>query len=528
MVRHRRQQSKFQTTKVVTRGSPGPKPGYGFHHEAPAVGRAVEGVLPEWTAVAECPKELLIGGRRRPARSGATLAVEDPSTGEVLCAVSDAGPADAADALAAADAAQAAWSAVAPRDRSRVLRRGADELLARIDALAMLITLEMGKPLAESRDEVSFAAEYLEWCAEEAVRVAGTCTDSPDGRARVVTRRRPVGPCLIVTPWNFPLAVPARGVAAALAAGCTVVLRPSAMTPLSAHALADALQAAGLPDGVLNVVVCSADGATDGLLDDPRLRKVTFTGSTAVGRHLIHGAADRVLRVSAELGGQAPFIVLADADLDAAVDGAVAAKMRNGAEACTAANRFYVDRPVAAEFTRRLTERLGAMRIARGTEPGAELGPVIGERQRSRLQDLVDDAVARGARVPLAGGSLPGPGHFFAPVVLTDVPEDARVMHEELFGPIAPVVVVDGEADAVARANRCDQGLAAYVYTSDLDAALRIGDALEVGMVGVNRGRVSSAASPFCGVKQSGYGQSGGPGALDDYLETRVLTIAAG
>ncbi len=488
---------------------------------------ALERVMHEWTTVADCPKRLFVGGRWRPARSGATLAVEDPSTGVAMCTVADAGSADAADALAAAHDAQAAWAATPARERARLLRRAADELLDRMDELAMLITLEMGKPLAESRDEVAFAADYLEWCGEEAVRISGTSADAPDGTARVITRRRPVGPCLVVTPWNFPLAVPARGVAAALAAGCTAVLRPSALTPLSSFALADVLETVGLPAGVLNVIVCAQDGATDGLLADPRLRKLTFTGSTAVGRHLIAGAADQVLRVSVELGGQAPFIVLADADVDAAVDGAVAAKMRNGAEACTAANRFFVDRAVAAEFGERLCARLAAVRIDRGTEPGAELGPVIGERHRRRLQNLVDDARGRGARVLLDGGSLAGDGYFFAPVVLADVPADARVMHEEIFGPIAPIVAVDGEADAIGRANRCAQGLAGYVYTSDLDAALRIGDALEVGMVGVNRARVSAAASPFCGVKQSGYGRSGGPGALDDYLESRVLTIAA-
>ncbi len=490
--------------------------------------REAEGVLAEWAAVAECPKELLVAGCWRPARSGRTLAVEDPSTGETLCSVADAGTADALDALEAAHAVQTGWAAVPPRDRARVLRRAADELERRSDTLAMLITLEMGKPLAESADEVAFAREYLEWCAEEAVRVAGTCSEGPDGSTHMMVRRRPVGPCLIVTPWNFPLAVPARGVAAALAAGCTVVLRPSALTPMSALALVGILHEAGVPDGVLNVVVSSEDGATDPLLDDGRLRKLTFTGSMAVGRHLIARSADQVLRLSVELGGQAPFIVLADADLDAAVDGAVAAKMRNGGEACTAANRFYVDREVADEFTARLAERLDELEVGRGTEAGVRLGPMAGKRQRRRLVELVDDAVACGATVALAGGALPGPGHYFAPVVLTDVPDQARVMGEEIFGPIAPIRIVDGEADAIEQANRSEHGLAAYLYTRDLDAALRVGDALEVGMVAVNRGRVSSAAVPFCGVKQSGFGQAGGPGALDDYLETRVLSVARG
>ena len=488
----------------------------------------VPSALAEWEAVARCPKELVIGGRRRDARSGGTLPVEDPSTGEVLCAVADAGGPDCIDALDAAHEAQAGWAAAAPRDRARVLRRAADALEREAERLAMLITLEMGKPLAESRDEVSFAAEYLEWSAEEAVRVQGSICEDPSGSARIMVTRRPVGPCLIVSPWNFPLAIPARGVAAALAAGCTVVLRPSALTPLSALALAEIVEDAGAPPGVLNVVVSSRDDATDALLADPRLRKLTFTGSTAVGRHLLALSADRVLRTSLELGGQAPFVVFADADLPAAVECAVAAKMRNGGEACTAANVFHVERPVAAAFADMLAERLADLRIARGTEPEAQLGPMVGARHRRRLQDLADDAVSRGARVVLGGGSLDGPGHFFAPMVLADVPDDARVLREEIFGPIAPVCAFDREAEVVARANACDQGLAAYLHTRDLDRAMRVGEALEVGMVAVNRGRVSSVAAPFGGVKQSGCGRAGGADALADYLDTRYLTVGGG
>ena len=484
-----------------------------------------DAALAEWSAVAACPRELLVGGRWRPARSGRTLAVEDPSTGEALCAVADASAADALDALATAHDAQAGWAAVPARDRARILRRAADELERRSGTLAMLITLEMGKPLAESADEVAFAREYLEWCAEEAVRVAGTCSDGPDGSTHLMTRRHPVGPCLIITPWNFPLAVPARGVAAALAAGCTVILRPSALTPLSALALGEILQDSGVPAGVLNVIVSSEDDATDPLMADGRLRKLTFTGSTAVGRHLIARSADRVLRVSVELGGQAPFIVLADADLDAAVDGAMAAKMRNGGEACTAANHFYVDRAVADEFTARLTERLAVLAVRRGTDAGAQLGPMVGERQRRRLSELVDDARACGATIALAGGPLPGAGHFFAPVVLTDVPDEARVMREEIVGPIAPIRIVDGEADAIEQDQPERPRPGRLGVHAGLDAALRMGDALEVGMVAVNRGRASPAASPFCGVKQSGFGQAGGAGALDAYLETRVLSV---
>ncbi len=483
--------------------------------------------LAEWDAVHSFPHRLLIGGEWTEARSGGRLEVADPSTGAGLCTVADGDEADARDALGAASAAAGAWAGRPPRERARILRRAADALLADVERLAMLITLEMGKPLAESRAEVEFAAEYLERCGDEAARVAGTCQEAPDGSSRIMVLRRPVGPCLLITPWNFPLAVPARGVAAALAAGCTAVLRPSSLTPLSALALASTLEACGLPPGVLNVVVSSADGATDPLLADDRLRRLTFTGSTAVGRHLIARCADQVLRVGAELGGQAPFIVFEDADLDAAVDGAVAAKMRNGGQACTAANRFHVHRELADEFTERLAARLGALRLGRGSEAGVNVGPMISERRRAHLAGLVEDAVSRGATPVAAAGPVPRAGHFFAPVVLADVPEDAQVMGEEIFGPIAPVSVFEREHEVLAAANSCPQGLAAYVYTRDLDRALRVGEALEVGMVAVNRGRVSAVAAPFGGVKQSGYGQAGGQDPLGDYLDTRALVVGS-
>jgi succinate-semialdehyde dehydrogenase/glutarate-semialdehyde dehydrogenase len=481
--------------------------------------------LAEWEALATCPKELMVGGAWRPARSGRTLAVEDPATGEILCEVADAGAPDAEDAMAAAAGAQAGWAAAPARDRARVLRRAADALEHERERMAMLITLEMGKPLAESRDEVTFASEYLEWCAEEAVRVRGDLGDAPDGTARLATERRPVGPCLIIAPWNFPLAVPARGAAAALAAGCTAVLRPSSLTPLSSLALAAVLEGAGLPPGALNVVVSASDDATDGLLADPRLRRLTFTGSGAVGRHLAALAARNLVPAGLELGGQAPFVVFADADLDAAVDHAVAAKMRNGGAACTAANAFHVEAPVAAAFAGRLAERLGDLRLGRGTEPGVDLGPMIGARQARGLQELVDDAVAHGAGVALRGGAVEGPGHFVAPAVLTDPAPAARVMREEIFGPIAPVCRFDDEGELLARLNSCAQGLAAYVQTPDLDRALRVAEALEVGMVAINRGRISSVASPFGGVKGSGCGRAGGADPLGEYVATRALTI---
>jgi succinate-semialdehyde dehydrogenase/glutarate-semialdehyde dehydrogenase len=409
-----------------------------------------------------------------------------------------------------------------------MLRRAADGLREAADEVARVLTAEMGKPLAESENEVTFAADYLEWSAEEALRIGGRTATSPDGDATHLVLKSPVGPCLIVTPWNFPLAIPARGLGPALAAGCSVVLRPSALTPLSSLLLAQVLIDAGLPAGVLNVVVSSQDDATDGLLADRRLRKLTFTGSEAVGRHLIERSATQVLRVSAELGGCAPVLVFADADLDVAVEAALAAKMRNGGAACTAASRFYVERPIAETFTRRLAERVAQVRIGPGNRLGVGCGPMISARHVTRLAELVDDAVARGARVVLPGGPIPGDGHFFAPVVLADVPHDARVMREEIFGPVVAIATVEGEDEALRRANDHPAGLAAYLFTADLDRAMRLGGALRAGMVGINRGRVSCVAAPFGGIGHSGYGHAGGSEGIEEYLDTRYLTLPTG
>jgi succinate-semialdehyde dehydrogenase/glutarate-semialdehyde dehydrogenase len=476
-------------------------------------------------ALAWAPTSLLVGGAWRPASAGRRLPVEDPSTGRTLCSVADAEPGDCLAALDAADGAAPGWAARPPRERSRILRRCADALRDGGERMARLLTLEMGRPLAESRAEAGFAADYLEWYAEEAVRVGGRETLAPDGGARHLVLRRPLGACLIVTPWNFPLVVPARALAPALAAGCTVVLRPSASTPLCALALARLLTEAGLPPGVLNVIVSSRDGATDALLTDARLAKLTFTGSPRVGRHLAALAAGGRARTMLELGGCAPFVVFADADLDAAVDGAVQAKMRNGGAACTAANRFYVERPVHDEFTRRLAARLRRFRAGRGTRPAATLGPMISDAHRSRLGALVVDAVARGARVVLEGGPLPGPGWFFRPVVLADVPDGARVMREEVFGPVAPVRPFDDEAEALRLANDSPHALAAYLYTRDLGRALRMAGRIEAGMVAVNRGRVSSVATPFGGIKGSGHGAAGGPEGIEEYLATSCVSL---
>lgn len=475
-----------------------------------------------------CPSGLLIDGSFVPASSGRTLEVEDPATGRTIAEVADASPADCMAALEAAVATQAAWASSAPRHRARILRRAADALRERSDELARVLTAEMGKPLAEAAAEVEFAAEYLEWFAEEATRISGRTQTSPDGQSAHLVAKSPVGPCLIITPWNFPLAVPARGIGPALAAGCTVVLRPSSLTPLSALALGQILVEAGLPAGVLNIVVSSEDAATDPLIADGRIRKLTFTGSEAVGRHLIARSAEQVLRVSAELGGCAPFLVFADADLDAAVEGAASAKMRNGGAACTAANRFYVERAVYEQFVGLLAERIGRIRIGPGTRAGVGCGPMISAHHVARLASLVDDAVARGARVVLAGGPLPGDGHFFAPVVLADVPLDARIMREEIFGPIVAIAAVEDDAEALARANDCDAGLAAYLFTTDLERAMRLGAAIEAGMVGINRGRVSCASAPFGGFGHSGFGSSGGAEGIEEYLVTRYMTMPIG
>ena len=388
------------------------------------------------------------------------------------------------------------------------------------------MTLEMGKPLAESRAEVSYAAEFLRWFSEEAVRIDGRFATAPNGQGRLLTMRQPVGPCLLITPWNFPMAMGTRKIGPAIAAGCTMVVKPAQLTPLSMLALAGILQDAGLPPGVLNVVTSSsARTVVEPLVADPRLRKLSFTGSTEVGKALLANAAEQVLQVSMELGGNAPFLVFEDADLDAAVDGAVIAKMRNIGEACTAANRFHVAASVAEEFAARLAERLAAMPIGRGTDDGVQVGPLIDAPSRDKVAELVDDAVARGAEVLTGGKALDGPGHFFPATVLAGVSSDARVLHEEVFGPVAPIATFETEVEAIAAANATEYGLVAYLFTRDLERALRVTEALETGMVGLNQGIVSNPAAPFGGVKQSGIGREGGPEGIDEYLSTKYVAI---
>jgi len=473
------------------------------------------------------PTGLYIGGEWRPASSGGTLAVEDPATGEPLTEVADATPEDALAALGAAADAQAAWASTAPRERSEILRRAHELLLARIDDFALVMTLEMGKAIGESRAEIAYAADFLRWFSEEAVRIHGRYMTNTTGAGRILTMRRPVGPCVLITPWNFPAAMGARKIAPAIAAGCTMVVKPAQQTPLSMLALARVLEEAGLPGGVLNVITAHRSGAViEPLLKDPRTRKLSFTGSTEVGRTLIEQSANQILRVSMELGGNAPFIVFEDADLDAAVEGALTAKLRNVGEACTAANRFHVHESIAGEFARRMAARMATLKVGRGTEPGVDIGPLIDERQRAIVEDLVRDAVARGAKLLAGGERLPGPGYFFAPTVLADVPADARALREEIFGPVAPVTTFSTEEQAVSAANATEYGLVAYLYTRDLARTFRVAEAIEAGMVGVNQGIVSNPAAPFGGVKQSGFGREGGFEGIEEYLETKYVALA--
>ncbi len=472
------------------------------------------------------PPRLFVDGAWVDAEGGATLPVEDPATGQVIARVADASPKDALRALDAAARAQREWAASSPRLRGDVLRRAYELVLERRDDLAAVMTAEMGKPLAEARGEVDYGAEFLRWFSEEAPRVAGSYKPSADGRSRLLTLKQPVGPCLMVTPWNFPLAMGTRKIAPAVAAGCTMVVKPASLTPLTMLLLTDLLREAGLPDGVLNVVTTSRSSAvTEPLLRDPRLRKLTFTGSTEVGRTLMAQSAPGLLRLSMELGGNAPFLVFEDADLDAAVEGAVVAKMRNMGEACTAANRFLVQASVADAFARRLADRLGALRVAPGAEEGAQVGPMVEKRQRDKVHALVADAVRRGARVLTGGEPLEGPGWFYPPTVLVDVTRDADIFREEVFGPVAAIFTFTDEDEALALANDTDLGLAGYAWTTDHARAVRVYEGLEVGMVGLNQGVVSNAGAPFGGIKASGFGREGGAEGIEEYLETKYVGV---
>jgi succinate-semialdehyde dehydrogenase / glutarate-semialdehyde dehydrogenase len=480
----------------------------------------------ERAVVEAVPTGLFIAGQWRPAASGAVFEVEDPSVARTLRTVADADRDDALAALQAAHDAQESWAAHPPRQRGEILRRAYELIHQRIDDLALLMTLEMGKPLAEARGEVAYAAEFFRWFAEEAVRIEGGYAVSPDGNDRLVVMRRPVGPALLITPWNFPLAMGTRKIGPAVAAGCTMVVKPAEQTPLSMLMLAQIMAEAGLPDGVLNVITSSRPGdVVEPLLRDGRIRKVSFTGSTAIGRLLIEQSAQQVLRVSLELGGNAPFIVCEDADLDVAVEGAMQAKMRNIGEACTAANRLYVHESVTEEFARRLAERMGALVVGRGTEAGVQVGPLIDADGRAKVGSLVGQALDAGAKALTGGEPVAGDGYFYAPTVLVDVPGDSAMLHEEIFGPVAPVIPFADEDEVVAAANATEYGLVSYLFTENLRRAFRIADRLDTGMIGLNKGVVSNPAAPFGGVKQSGLGREGGRVGIDEFLETRYLAM---
>jgi succinate-semialdehyde dehydrogenase/glutarate-semialdehyde dehydrogenase len=480
----------------------------------------------EQTVVDRVEKRLYIGGEWRDGDAGDTLIVEDPSTGEPLCEVADATPEDAKAALDAAVASQAEWSATPPNERGEILWRAFEALDRRADELALLMTLEMGKTVAESKAEIAYAAEFFRWFSGEALRIDGNYKVAGNAASRVLVMRQPVGPCFFITPWNFPTAMGTRKVGPAIAAGCTMVWKPAQLTPLSAFALAQILEECGLPGGVLNVITSSSSSAVaEPVIADPRLRKLSFTGSTEVGRKLIAQAADNVLNVSMELGGNAPFLVFDDADLDAALEGAMIAKMRNIGEACTSANRFHVADAAAGDFASRLADRMGSLKVGRGTEKGVDIGPLINEDQRSKVAELVDDAVGKGASAVVGGSALDGAGYFFEPTVLGGVTSDARLLKEEIFGPVAPIASFGSEEEAIAAANDTEYGLVAYVFTRDIKRALRVCEGLDTGMIGLNQGMVSNAGAPFGGVKQSGIGREGGNEGIDEFLETKYVAV---
>ncbi|KQO11195.1 NAD-dependent succinate-semialdehyde dehydrogenase [Agreia sp. Leaf244] len=480
----------------------------------------------ESSLLASVPNQLYIGGRWVDAEGGRTIDVDDPATGETIRTIADAGPADGIRALDAAVAAQAEWAATAPRVRGEILRRAFDMLQERKAEFALLMTLEMGKPLAEAAGEVAYGGEFLRWFSEEAVRISGRYGQNPEGTGTMVVSQRPVGPCFLITPWNFPLAMATRKIAPALAAGCTVVVKPAELTPLTTLFFAKLLEDAGLPSGVLNVITTSTSGeVSEPIISDPRLRKLSFTGSTGVGQKLIAQSAANVLRTSMELGGNAPFVVFDDADLDKAVDGAMLAKFRNIGQACTAANRFIVHSAVADEFARRIADRVKALSIGRGTEQGVDIGPLINDKAVDKADSLVQDAVSRGAELVTGGKRVDGPGSFYEPTVVSGVAAGSDILREEIFGPVVSIVTFDDEDEGVRLANDTQYGLVSYVFTADLARGQRMIERLETGMMGLNVGVVSNAAAPFGGVKQSGLGREGGLEGIHEYLSTKYTLI---
>ncbi|MGV3016259.1 NAD-dependent succinate-semialdehyde dehydrogenase [Rothia sp. 88186D007BW] len=481
--------------------------------------------------LAKVPTDLLIGGQWTEAQQGETFTVENPATGETLATLASAGEKDALAALDAActaekEAGEHGWAATTARERATILSRAFELVTERAEEFATLMTLEMGKPYAEALGEVKCGAEFLRWFAEETPRHYGRSLDAPEGNLRMITRRKPVGPCLLITPWNFPLAMGTRKVAPAIAAGCTMVLKPARLTPLTSQYFAKTMLDAGLPAGVLNVVSSkSAAAISKPLMSDPRLRKVSFTGSTAVGKDLLKQAADKVLRTSMELGGNAPFLVFEDADIDQAVAGAMAAKMRNIGEAYTAANRFIVHESLAEEFSQKFAEKMGELKVGNGLDEGVTCGPLINKKAQDTMVDLVEDALTKGARVLTGGEKGEGTGYFYQPTVLIDVPLNARVIREEIFGPLAPILTFTDEYEAYKLANDTEYGLACYVYTESIDRLYRASDHLEFGIMGLNAGVISNAAAPFGGVKQSGIGREGAAEGIDEYSSTQYIGI---
>jgi len=470
------------------------------------------------------PTGVWIGGEDRPGST--TFDVVNPATDEVLAKVADATAGDGLAALDAACSVQADWAATPARERGEILRSVFEMIIARAEDLATLMTLEMGKVVAESMGEVRYGAEFFRWFAEEAVRIHGRFTPAPAGTGRIIVTKQPVGPCYAITPWNFPLAMGTRKIGPALAAGCTMLVKPAQETPLTMLLLAKLMDEAGLPKGVLSVLPTARPReVTTALIDNGRLRKLTFTGSTGVGKALVKQSADKLLRTSMELGGNAPFVVFDDADVDAAVEGAMLAKMRNGGEACTAANRIYVANPLLEEFTDKFVKHMGEVTLGDGLDPTVKLGPLVNAKQLATVQDLVDDAVAKGATVALGGQAPGGPGNFYPATVLTGVPADARILKEEVFGPVAPIVGFDTEEQGIAAANDTEYGLAAYLYTQSLDRALRAAESIQSGMVGVNRGVISDPAAPFGGVKESGFGREGGFEGIEEYLDVKYIGL---
>ncbi len=470
------------------------------------------------------PTGLLIGGKW--ISTDHTIDVENPATGQTIAQVADATPEQGIEALDAAVAAADDWAATDPRARGEILRKAFELLTERAEDIALLMTLEMGKPLAEARGEVTYGAEFFRWFSEEAVRISGRFSVAPSGGTRLLTMKQPVGPVYAITPWNFPLAMGTRKLGPAIAAGCTSVIKPAAQTPLTTLALAAVLIEAGLPDGVVNVITTSHSGpVSEPIIRDPRLRKLTFTGSTGVGRRLIEQSAQNVLKTSMELGGNAPFLVFADADLDKAVEGAMLAKMRNIGEACTAANRLLVHSSVAEQFAAKLAAKMGAMTIGPGIEDGVQVGPLVDAAAVDKVTELVADAVDKGATVLTGGAPIDGPGHFYPPTVLTGVGTDARVFTEEIFGPVAPIITFDTDEEGIAKANDTEYGLVAYAFTENLTRAITVAEKLQTGMVGINQGIVSNPAAPFGGVKASGLGREGGAEGIEEYLETKYVGI---